>query len=387
MDMEIPNFDNLFMKDLRGNIREWTIGVEPSHDGTARIITTAGIIGKKYTNSTRHIQKGKNIGKANETTPLQQAISEAQSMWQKRVDAGMLPNRTAAESHEPVFPMLAHRFDGHSKKIRYPAYVQPKLDGIRCISCIENGQVRLISRKNKDFNFLEHIREAIAALDLRNGLYLDGELFTKDLSFEEIVGLCRKDKRITDKERQKMLKIEYHIYDCFDIHDKKLPFELRHEIFYEYLKKLHLHSPLKLVETRVANNEEEVKRHYDDFYGKQNYEGAMIRNAKDSPYGINKRSYDLQKIKEFEDAEFKIIGFKEATGNDSGTIVWLCQNENGFEFDVRPKATREARAELFQQAQRNFNQFKGKQLTVQFQGLTNGGVPRFPVGIGIRDYE
>ena len=378
----------LYQRDTRGKIREWVIKVEPQPDKTALIVSEAGIIGMKYTKSSRHIKKGKNIGKSNETTAVQQAISEAQSMWQKRVDSGMLQDKDAAETHEPVFPMLAHRFADHGdKRVRYPAYVQTKLDGVRCIACVDNGRVRLISRKNKEFNFLEHIREDILALGLRDGFYLDGELFTKELSFEEIVGLCRKDKRITETERKKMLKIKYHVYDCIDMHNKQLSFEERHHLLTGtvYRHKLNV----VLVETRLAKDFNQVNEYYDIFYNGQGYEGAMVRNAKDSPYGINKRSYDLLKMKEFEDSEFEIIGFKEATGNDAGTIVWLCKDSksNGHEFDVRPKATREVRGELFQAAKNDFSQFKGKQLTVQYQGLTNGDIPRFPVGIGIRDYE
>ena len=385
--MNIPKFDILYLRDLHGNIREWNIKVELHKDNTAYIIANAGIIGKKFTTSVRHIKKGKNLKKINATTPIQQAISEAQSMWKKRLDSGMLTDIDAAKIHEPIFPMLAHRFDKHAKKINYPAYIQPKLDGCRAMAFVKNEKVHLISRKNKDFNFLEHIRNAIASLDLRDGIYLDGELFTKELPFEEIIGLCRKDKKITDKECQQMLKIEYHIYDCLDVCDKTISFENRHKNICKYFENVVLQSPLKMVKTQIVNNANEIEIYYNDFYNIQKYEGAMIRNSKDSPYGINKRSYDLQKIKEFEDAEFKIIGFKEASGNDSETIVWLCKDNSGREFDVRPKATREFRAKLFVEARQDFEKFKNKYLTVQFQGMTNGGVPRFPVGIGIRDYE
>lgn len=387
--MEIPKFDNLYMRDLRGNIREWKIHVEfQEADNTAFIVTNAGILDKRYTESRRHIRTGKNIGRANETSALEQAFSEAQSMWQKKLDAGMLRDKAAVQTHEPVFPMLAHRFDEHSKKINYPAYMQPKLDGCRALATIdpETNAIRIISRKNKDFNFLDHIRAAIKLLNLPVGLYLDGELFTKELPFEEIVGLCRKDKRISNEEKEKMLKIEYHIYDCFDVNNKDRGFKNRHEIVCKYLNHVDKSSPLKKVYTQIVRNADETQAWYDIFYKQQKYEGAMIRNSH-ARYAINKRSYDLQKIKEFQDAEFEIIGFKEATGNDTGTIVWLCKTRNGDEFDVRPKATREARAQLFESAQKDFEQFYGKQLTVQFQGFTNGDVPRFPVGVGIRDYE
>lgn len=384
----MANFNNLYQKNTRGQMREWKIRVEECDDGTAKIVTNAGAIGKKYTESVRHIKCGKNIGKANETSALEQAICEAKSMWKKRVDSGMVESRAAAEKYEPVFPMLAHNFKDHSKKIRYPACVQPKLDGVRALATIgPDGNVLLISRKNKHFNFLDHIREAISEFDLGTGLYLDGELFTKELPFEEIVGLCRKDKLPDDIISEKMKKIQYHIYDCFDIYRKDIDFRARNALVSSILKGASDSSPLKLVETRDAGCEDDVFSHYDDFFRVQGYEGAMVRNKDCSVYGINKRSYDLQKIKEFEDSEFKIVGFKEATGNDHGTIVWICKLDSGETFDVRPKATREERARLFKAASEAFSEFEGKRLTVQFQGRTNNGFPRFPVGIGIRDYE
>jgi DNA ligase-1 len=50
---------------------------------------------------------------------------------------------------------------------------------------------------------------------------------------------------------------------------------------------------------------------------------------------------------------------------------------------VRPRGTREKRAEWWE----NREQYIGSKLTVRFQNLTADGIPRFPVGIAIRDYE
>ena len=64
----------------------------------------------------------------------------------------------------------------------------------------------------------------------------------------------------------------------------------------------------------------------------------MIRN-KDGEYGINKRSKNLQKFKEFYDQEFQIVGYEEGTGNDAGTVIWVCMTQQGDLFKARnPKA-------------------------------------------------
>ena len=107
----------------------------------------------------------------------------------------------------------------------------------------------------------------------------------------------------------------------------------------------------------------------------------MIRNM-NSPYEF-KRSYNLQKYKFFTDSEFEIVDFKEATGNDIGTIVFICQTDKNDIFEVRPQGTREQRKEMFEKGK----SYIGKMLTVKYQELTDDGKPRFPVGINIRDYE
>ena len=72
----------------------------------------------------------------------------------------------------------------------------------------------------------------------------------------------------------------------------------------------------------------------------------MLRNI-NSPYEIDKRSKHLQKYKEFKEDEFEIVNFKEASGNDKGTVVRCCITAEGHKFTVRPKGTREFRRELF----------------------------------------
>ena len=104
-----------------------------------------------------------------------------------------------------------------------------------------------------------------------------------------------------------------------------------------------------------------------------------MRNL-DAPYEIKKRSYDLQKYKEFQDAEFEIIGFHEGKGDEKGLVIWDCKTKTNKHFAVRPRGTREYRAKLFEEA----DKYIGKKLTVMFQEYTGDLIPRFPVGKAIR---
>jgi DNA ligase-1 len=114
-------------------------------------------------------------------------------------------------------------------------------------------------------------------------------------------------------------------------------------------------------------------------------EGLMFRNI-DSPYQ-GKRSAHLQKYKKFDDAEFKVIGYEEAQGKDAGTVIWILETVSGEQFRARPKGTLAERAEMFNTVSRKPETYIGKMMTIKYFGLTDAGIPRFPIAIALRNYE
>jgi len=108
----------------------------------------------------------------------------------------------------------------------------------------------------------------------------------------------------------------------------------------------------------------------------------VVRVA-ESPYLLNKRSSQCIKYKKMMTEEFEIVGAEEAEGKDRGTPIWICETKDGDTFKARPKGTMESRRELW----KNRGKLMGEMLTVQFQGLTQDGVPRFPVALAVRNYE
>ena len=115
----------------------------------------------------------------------------------------------------------------------------------------------------------------------------------------------------------------------------------------------------------------------------EGYEGLILRNITGEYCEGPSRSKHLQKYKSFQDDEFPIVGYHEGSGLESGCIIWECKISDGTVFSVRPRGTREVRSEYLIKA----DNYIGKKLTVRFQELSEIGVPRFPVGIDIRDYE
>ena len=139
--------------------------------------------------------------------------------------------------------------------------------------------------------------------------------------------------------------------------------------------------PVKYTPTYLVNTKEEAKWYHDDFV-QQGFEGGVLKN-KDGLYIFEFRSENIEKVKDFMDAEFEIIGGKEGSGIDTGCIIYRCKTKDGQEFDVRPRGTVEERQELF----KDLPNVIGEMLTVRFPEYTDSGKPSQPVGIVVRDYE
>lgn len=314
----------------------------------------------------------KNVGRANEVLPCEQAILEITADLAKKRDKGY---RLASEKGAAIrhIPMTAHKFIDHKKKIKYPAYAQPKLDGTRMLYDNESGW----SRGNKDY-----IEECIAHFKNTNpmNIELDGELMLNQDTFtfqETISAIKRFQVGLSDQ-------LEYHVYDLINLNDSNQPFKDRYRLLTQYVSEVQSEgiTNIKLVETTVVNNEYEFQAAHDHWVS-LGYEGAMIRNM-DGQYKINHRSYDLQKYKAFFDSEYTIIGAKDGTGRDAGCVTWICLDEpSGETFDCTPKGTLEMKSDWWN----NRESYYGKKLTVRYPNLTDRGIPRFPVGVAIRDYE
>jgi len=384
--MPIPKFEPLTATSSTGKTKIWSIKVI-DRSGVGVIVTKHGYEDGKMVENERLITVGKNIGKSNETTPVEQAVKEAQSDWNKKKDAGYVVEeeddemeRAPAAFSSPL-PMLALDYHKRGKDIVLPCYAQRKLDGVRCVAIQGKG---LYSRLGKKFPHLESIASEINGLAA--GTILDGELYSDTLTFQEIVGLVKKET-LLPKDLPKMEQIYLWVYDSIrdgSYTDRKKYLE---DLFTKKFKHL------RLLPTDECKTKEDIGRLHAK-YVEEGYEGLMLRN-KAGPYKVGFRSKDLQKYKEFQDDEFTVIGFTEGDGIEKGCVIWTCETKSGTPFSVRPRGTHEERRELFKTAK----SMVGKKLTVRFQELTEesnssssssaaaGGVPRFPVGIAFRDYE
>lgn len=384
-------FPTLYKKTSTGAIQFWTIiggNIEYINMFGNMVVapairTTYGQLDTENPQITLDtIREGKNIGKKNETTAEQQAIAEAQAKWEKQLKKGYVQNISDAEAGNVdavveggVVPMLAQSFSKHAAKITFPCFTQPKLDGIRCIAVIEDGACTLWSRTRKQIHSMPHIVQELEALFEDKTITLDGELYNHQYKkdFEEIVSLVRQEKPGEGHEI-----VQYHIYDMVD---SVASFADRTALLSKRFGLLTRDSSIRLVKTLEVKSEELVMDYFDEFVG-TGYEGAMLRN-KNSKY-VNKRSYDLQKVKEFDDAEFRIVGIEEGRGKLAGHVgAFVCITDGEKTFNAKAKGETGRLKDYFNDRKL----WEGKRLTVQFQGLTGYGIPRFPVGLRIREEE
>ena len=369
--------ETLYRKDKNGSTRFWKVSVE-NIDNVYHIVKRYGQVDGKEVMTSKDYTKGKNIGRSNETTPEQQALSEAHSAWKKQIEAGYSIKRNNKDLI--ILPMLANSWDDRSHNIRVPFIVQPKLDGVRMIIGKHKGKIVMLSRTGKVVHHLEHIRKEVEPF-LEEGDFLDGENYSPEKTFEEITGSCRTtlDKSASQKDLE---GIKFYIFDFFNLEKLSENFQKRFEKLLNIFQRTnfkHIH----MVDTEILDDKSEVRPKH-DFYVQKGYEGIMIRNLH-GPYELSKRSNHLLKHKAFTTEEYRIVDAKEATGKDKETVVWICETHNGERFSVRPKGTLQQRKDWFRAKHRWTT---GKYfLTVQYQNLTTEGFPRFPVGLTIRDYE
>lgn len=346
----------------------------------------------------RRLSEAKNVGKANATTPETQAIAEAKAEWQHKLDRKYFDSIEKVNQRK-IDVMLApndkwidtiNPRNSTQKYVQYPADIQPKLDGARCLAYWEGDRVVLMTRGRKEWN-LPHIKEQLAKVMPYDSMW-DGELYFHGVKRQTI------QKWIT-KAYPEQKKIEFHVYDVPMSEGEEKPQA-------ERLADLDKQVPgtpmvadsntpniVKVLTLEVVSHEQVAA--FNTQCVASGYEGCMVRNRK-GLYEPGKRSRNLLKVKTFEDAEFKVVGFLEAEGGHTGCVIWLCSTDPNAEiigfvkdkpksttlFKVVPNGSLPDRQEWLKEAHNG--EYMGQQLTVKYQGFSEDGLPQIAKGIAFR---
>jgi len=280
-------------------------------------------------------------------------------------------------------PMLASKFKGSEE---FPLSSMPKLDGVRCISynVEEKGikgikGIRMQSRNGKPWTHLHHIEDDLQKIfEELPDIVLDGELYIHGLEFTDLVSIVQKNK---NGVHEGLRKLEYHVFDFID---KTLSWNERYKVLNDVIQKLNLKS-VKLVEETKVNDISEVETLCKTRVA-EGYEGLMLRyyTEKKSLY-ISGRTTNLLKVKYFFEMEVEIVDVIEGKTATDSAVIFIAKLEKlkDVTFKVVPIGTlaRKTRYLL------DKDTLIGKTLTIKYQELSQYGIPRFPVGKVVRDYE
>ena len=279
------------------------------------------------------------------------------------------------------FAMLAHKNGDREIDLSKKVFIQPKLDGVRCIITKDGA----FSRNGKEFKNVDHILEELEPFfKYAPEFVLDGELYNHELKedFNKIISLVRKTVNITEEDRLEAKRmIQFHCYDLVDTKHPDATYDTRehqidHIVNYKY-KLLYT----RTVDSYVVSNDKQIQKIHKQ-NKKKGYEGSMLRT--NTAYE-HRRSYSLQKVKDWSDTEIEITGFVEGKGkfaNGLGKFIGL--DSEGRTVEVPwPNLTIIER----QMAWKDRDNYIGKKLTFEYFERTPAGAYRFPRAKCVRNYE
>jgi len=360
----------LYGLDKGNNYKLWSIQtrtyIDPITDLPQTVIEILhGKEGGKMQKKVDFIE-GKNQGRANETSPSEQAELEAMSRWRKQIDKGY--RETKEELTElPLLPMLASDYLKQGHRIEYPCYTSAKLDGVRCLAIRTEDGIKLKSRGGK-FYSVEHVEDYLLEV-MKHGDIWDGELYIHGKYLEEIVSAVKKPNANTPL-------LKFIIFDVVNEggYSNRL---IEMQRIRRYV--LDEDSPVSVLSWKECSSEEEMKEHHKQFVS-QGFEGCMIRNW-EGKYESGKRSADLQKYKQMIEDDFQIMGVLE---DKNGNAIFVVYDRTAdMEFTVVG-----GNFESRQYALKHPEEFIGKWANIAFQArYKDSSLPQFPVIRVIREGE
>lgn len=271
--------------------------------------------------------------------------------------------------------MLAHKYD--PKRItKWPVYVEPKLDGMRCIAKVTKGGVEFVSRNGKAITSIPHLEKEVRAMLDQNfksydTLFVDGELTSGD-NFNISISALRKKDAIAKEAI-------FHIFDILTEEeftgsstatqsDRVLDLKGISEDF----------DSLQVVAYDMAYDDQQVWAMY-HLQREKGMEGIIVKD----PNGIYepKRSYAWMKIKDQNDADLRVVGVFEGQGKYVGQLGGLIVDHKGVEVRVGSGLSDADREELWHRQ----DELIGQIAEVQYHEVTPDGSLRHPRFVRFRD--
>lgn len=309
-----------------------------------------------------------------------QQCSEAQEKWMRKILKKNLSIGVSTKTINKIMPGLIPTFDValaqkfERKRMSSTVYVEPKLDGIRCLAIVKDGDVKLFTRAGKPLtNFDDTIGKELS--QLKDGCY-DGEIMGKD--FTDLM------RQVYRKENVNVDNSYFAIFDYISIPEwdakegesiltlrKAILDSIFHATSFKFLQMV----PYTYTEDPP---ESLLKDIHDDMVSK-GYEGIMIKDSS-ALYSFG-RDWSVMKYKAFFDADCPIIGLQEGTGKHEGKLGSFLIDYNGVEVRVGSGLNDELREQIWA----NKDDHIGRIIEVRYQEETPDGSLRFPTFVCFRN--
>ena len=360
-------YPKIYSRDSHGKIRVWWMEQD---DNKYRTISGTQDGEKVTTNWT--IVEGKNVGRSNQTSDIEQAEKEVSAKYKDQLSTGYFEDIAKVDEKLYFEPMLAFKYENYADKIDWSKgnYVSEKMDGLRCI-LTKNGST---SRNGKKLVSFPHILESLRGLfEKCPYLVLDGEIYCDRLSdnFNKIISLAKKTKPTLEDLEESKQYIQFWVFDAPScpggFHDRYL---FLCDLINKYLPN---NKYIKICCHELIDKPEKIEEKLQEYIS-LGFEGLML-NTFGGKYE-QKRSKNLLKYKKFQDCEAEVLDIVEGVGNRSGMFGYaILMLDNGKTFNSNARGDEF----LYKQILENKTKYIGKTATIRFQALTPDGIPRFPI--------
>lgn len=305
------------------------------------------------------------------------------------------PNNYSLETLEEIFgdvktnqygvikPQLAKQSEKVTNTKIYDKdwMISRKLDGVKALFYYKDGEIHTASRGGEHYDYsTKHLRTNEDLLDFFSkypDIILDGELFKRGKSLQQISGAARLEKNTYDCDW-----LEYWIYDCYVIGDPEMPACARQELLEMELTQIRdiplyigndkVESPIHLLEQEEVSGWDNMIRLHDK-YVCAGFEGAVIKDP-DKAYKPGSRGNQLIKIKQYKSEDFKVVGY-ELGLRGSEDMTFICELEDGRTFKAMPVGDRETKAEYVENFEKKY---LGHKVECTFFNYSDEGKPTQP---------
>jgi hypothetical protein len=224
-------------------------------------------------------------------------------------------------------------------KIKFPAYVQMKMDGMRFNAIVHNGAVQFRSRNGKELHLLGNLEKEFLSLANGKDCVFDGELMVMDTDGHQFVdrqtgnGTLNKANKGTISEKEAAM-VHAALWDVIPYDDfvkgvSNVPYRER----WEKIERLVNAQPTKnkriwSVYTKEVANNKSANEEFEQLLA-DGYEGIILKDFLSK--WENKRSKTQIKFKGELEGDLKIVGIQAGTGKYQGMLgAILCESADGI---------------------------------------------------------